>query len=129
MTTDNERRRVAHNIRENYIRAGIGYRIASAYNIAMAIGIVPEILVEDIELWNRLADLIEPDKGRSADIGKTCDSDALLRLADELDARAVELLKLNDLDRSRQRRSARTDHAGDLIAACGRIREACGVEP
>lgn len=58
---------------------------------------------------------------------QVCDREALLRLADELDARAVELLKLNDLDRSRQRRSARTDHAGDLMAACGRIREACGV--
>ncbi|WP_291290399.1 hypothetical protein [Enorma sp.] len=60
MPTDDERRRVARNIRENYVRGGLGYKIASSYNIAMAVGIVPELIVGDIELWNRLADLIEP---------------------------------------------------------------------
>lgn len=60
MATDDERRRVARNVRENYIRGGMGCRTASTYNIALAVGIVPEMLVEDIELWNRLADLIEP---------------------------------------------------------------------
>lgn len=74
--TDDERRRVARNIRENYIRGGMGYRTASVYNIALAVGIVPEMLVEDIELWNRLADLIEP----------RCDREALLALADEMDS-------------------------------------------
>lgn len=63
MTTDEERREVAHNIRENYVRSGLGYKVASAYNIAMAIGMNPGILVGDIELWNRLADLIEPHRG------------------------------------------------------------------
>ena len=66
--TDDERRRVARNIRKNYIRAGIGYRIASSYNIALAVGIVPEMLVEDIELWNRLADLIDPGDVMSVEI-------------------------------------------------------------
>lgn len=51
---------MARNIRENYICGGIGCRTASAYNIALAVGIVPEMLVEAIELWNRLADLIGP---------------------------------------------------------------------
>ena len=66
MATDEERRRVARNVRENYIRGGMGCRTASTYNIALAVGIVPEMLVEDIELWNRLADLIDPDCDASA---------------------------------------------------------------
>lgn len=56
------------------------------------------------------------------------DHDALLALAVNLDAEATELLKVNDLDQSRQRRSARLAHATDLMAACSRIREALGVE-
>ena len=66
MPTDDERRRVARNVRENYIRGGMGCRTASTYNIALAVGIVPEMLVEDIEFWNRLADLIDPDCDASA---------------------------------------------------------------
>lgn len=76
MPTDDERREVARNIRENYVRSGLGYEVASAYNIAMAIGMNPGILVGDIDLWNRLADLIEP----------SCDRDALLRIVNELQA-------------------------------------------
>ena len=99
MISDNERREVARNIRENYIRGGMGYRTASAYNIALAVGIVPEMLVEDIELWNRLADLIEPsipaDPGEAGlacvdafireHTEKPVDRDALLALADDID--------------------------------------------
>ena len=59
---------------------------------------------------------------------KMVDRDALLELADDLDARATELLKVNDLDQSRQRRSARLAHATDLMAACSRIREMLGVK-
>lgn len=67
MPTDDERRRVARNIRENYVRGGLGYKIASSYNIAMAVGIVPELIFGDIKLWNRLADLIEPSYKPSAE--------------------------------------------------------------
>ena len=58
---------------------------------------------------------------------RAVDRDALLALAVNLDARVAELIKVNDLDQSRQRRSARRAHAMDLMAACSRIREACGV--
>ena len=100
MISDDERREVARNIRENYIRGGMGYRTASAYNIALAVGIVPEMLVEDIELWNRLADLIEPgESGQNLDKNRDtvqiespavqkapeCDREALLALADKLE--------------------------------------------
>ena len=63
-----------------------------------------------------LADLIEP----------SCDRDALLALADNLDGSASMLLKQNDLDPNRKRRGMRRDHAQSLMAASGRIREACG---
>lgn len=56
------------------------------------------------------------------------DCEALLALAVNLDARTTELLKVNDLDQSRQRRSARLAHATDLMVACSRIRETLGVE-
>lgn len=63
-----------------------------------------------------LADLIEP----------SCDRDALSALADNLDSSASMLLKQNDLDPNRKRRGMRRDHAQSLMAASGRIREACG---
>lgn len=149
MATDDERREVAHNIRENYIRGGMGYRVASAYNIATAVGIVPEMLVEDIELWNRLADLIDPDT--TTDTTKTaedttkyvCDAsatvidtsatrdvsqsrrggidrDALLALADEMLSTSIEISSVD---------SIRPLEAAYLIQGYARrIREALGVE-
>lgn len=74
MPTDDERRKVARNIRENYSRSGLGCKVASTYNIALAVGIVPEIIVGDVELWNRLADLIEP----------SCDRDTPQKVAEEM---------------------------------------------
>ena len=56
----------------------------------------------------------------------TCDREALLELADNLDSSASMLLKQNDLDPNRKRRGMRRDHAQSLMAASGRIREACG---
>lgn len=123
--TDDEKRRVARNIRENYIRAGMGYMTANAYNIALAVGIVPEILAEDIALWNRLADLIEPDKGRSADIGKTCDREALLALAEEMEEGAMP----DGGDFGSGIDAALMGAVSRWVADCAsRIREACGVE-
>ena len=67
------------------------------------------------------------------DEGATCghfepmpDVAALRELADEIDRSALELLKTNDLDPNRKRRSMRMEHAKDLMAASGRIRELCG---
>ena len=54
------------------------------------------------------------------------DREALLALADEIDRSALELLKTNDLDPNRKRRSMRMEHAKDLMAASSRIRELCG---
>ena len=69
------------------------------------------------ECYAALADLIEP----------SCDRDALLALADELDSSASMLLKQNDLDPNRKRRGMRRAPALSLMAASGRIREACGM--
>ena len=82
-----------------------------------------------------LADLIEPptqcpyyhsDRHYCSAYDDVVDRDALLALADNLDSSASMLLKQNDLDPNRKRRGMRRDHAQSLMAASGRIREACG---
>ena len=57
MITNEERRRVSRNIRQN-----IAYKRASVRNIALAVGLDTGILVDDMEIWDRLADLIEPEE-------------------------------------------------------------------
>lgn len=59
---------------------------------------------------------------RIASLRPSCDRDALLLIADRLDGRAAELLKLNSADHSRQRRSVRRGCACDFIMASGLIR-------
>lgn len=127
--TDEERGRVAAELRE---LSGCAVTSDSAYEVLARVLRVGRSDFSD-ELFARLADLIEsgegqiePDASTGADRGTRVDRGALVALAVDLDARAVELLKLNDLDQSRQRRSARQAHAMDLMAACSRIREALG---
>ena len=55
------------------------------------------------------------------DLGK------LLGMANDVDRSATELLKANDLDPNRKRRSMRIEHAQDLMSVSSRIREALGV--
>lgn len=57
------------------------------------------------------------------DLGK------LLEMANEIDRSATELLKTNDLDSNRKRRSMRMEHAQDLMVVSSRIRDALGIEP
>ena len=131
MATDDERREVAHNIRENYVCDGMGYKAATAYNIAMAIGMNPGVLVGDIELWNRLADLIEPplqcpyyhsDRHRCSAYDDVVDREALLALADEMD-------RDGKIQRGRQKAGERWFIDGlDVREYASRIREALGVE-
>lgn len=114
MATDDERRRVAAALR------GMHDYETPIPIIRTCLGLRPGMLMDGEtrrRMSDRLADLIEP----------SCDREALLALAVNLDARAAELLKVNDLDQSRQRRSARQAHAMDLMAACSRVREALGV--
>lgn len=135
MPTDDERRRVARNIRENYVRGGLGYKIASSYNIAMAVGIVPELIVGDIKLWNRLADLIEPSEPKVKCVAEVkvdgerleklahdaaveltgIDRDALLALADEMEFDGAGALDDEDWCKPL------------LVEYARRIREALGV--
>ena len=105
MPTDDERREVAHNIRENYVHGGLGYKVATAHNIAMAIGMNPGVLVGDIELWYRLADLID----------RSCDRDALLALADDLDYAGASVENVAYIDQT-------------FHESARRIREALGVD-
>lgn len=107
MPTDEERRAVARNIRDNYARGGMGYIPVSGSSVARAIGMCPEILISNVAFWHRLADLIEP----------SCDCGALLTLTDEIeeyaDGDGARFGRV--IDRERAKRYAR------------RIREALGV--
>lgn len=71
---------------------------------------------------------IDPDTRNCSEPTRKCDRDALIKLAVELDQKALELLKTNDLDSNRKRRGMRSAHASDLMAASSRIRDALGVE-
>ena len=135
MPTDDERREVASNIMENYVCGGLGYKVSSAHNIAMAIGMNPGLLVGDIELWERLADLIDPgESGQNRDrnqdtvqnespgvqMAPACDRDALLALADAMEEKA------DDWDVSQN--DVPLVHAGYLTAYAERIRKALGIK-
>lgn len=127
MVTDDERREVASHMR---VLAG-----TALVTVPLLSEVISADFNCDANIWQRLADLIEPS-GYECVPGECplnvrhdndgIDRERLLALAVNLDARATELLKANDLDQSRQRRSARLAHATDLMAACSRIREALG---
>ena len=84
MPTDKERREVAQRLRER-----AGKRVLNLGELLWCIGCDDG---DDAAAWNRLADLIEPDiypdnpdKTRQG-LSEPCDRDALLALADEMDA-------------------------------------------
>lgn len=140
--TDDERRRVAVELRE---LSWCAVTSDSTYDCLASVLHVGRSDFSD-EVFARLADLIEPNEPEVKCVAEIkidgerleqlvhgtavkltgIDREALLALAVNLDERATELLKVNGLDQSRQRRSARLGHATDLMAACSRIREALG---
>ena len=109
MISDEERREVATRLRNNASQDMAWVIPWAVFNDAAEHGAR--------EVMERLADLIEP----------SCDRDALMALADEIDRSALELLKTNDLDPNLKRRAMRIEHAQGLMAASSRIREALGV--
>lgn len=119
MPTDSKRRDVARWLRHAWTnvpdRDPVRHQLRVLLEVYEAVGL-DDGESDAIDLFGRLADLIEP----------SCDRDALLALADELDSSASMLLKQNDLDPNRKRRGMRRDHAKSLMAASDRIREACG---
>lgn len=114
--TDDERREVAERLR---CAAEQGQPYTQP-TLACFIG------ADCMDIWTRLADLIEPSD-HIGDPDKMVDREALLALTRRLDARATDLLKTNSIDSNRRRRSARKEHAMDLMTACSLIREACVV--
>lgn len=146
--TNEERREVARRLRE--IRPCKSGHI-EWWGIAQALGLKEPAgwfgwEKFEPESVQRLADLIEPSEPKVRCVAEVkvdgerleqlvydaaveltgVDRDALLALADNLDSSASMLLKQNDLDPNRKRRGMRRDHAQSLMAASGRIREACG---
>lgn len=145
MISDEERREAAAWLRGEI---GSGYYCPGSLRMSEAFGVPdPKGPGYTGRLLGRLADLIEPSEPKVKCVAEVkvdgerleslvhdaaveltgIDRDALLALANELDARALELLKVNSLDQSRKRRSIRRMHAMDLMASCSRIREALGV--
>ena len=108
MITDEERREVARRLREvnpyrnqSYTVPYNRYTPASEYlsELAGALGYSPENDVSRLEFQSRLADLIEPprqcpyyhsDRHRCSAYDDVVDRDALLALADEMDAYSIQ---------------------------------------
>ena len=108
MITDEERREVARKLREvnpyrnqSYTVPYNRYTPASEYlsELAGALGYSPENDVSRLEFQSRLADLIEPprqcpyyhsDRHRCSAYDDVVDRDALLALADEMDAYSIQ---------------------------------------
>ena len=122
--TDDERREVAERLRE---LGKLAYCPDNTYEL-MADALDVDDFEGTYELFNRLADLIDPgDTSLSCRDAVACDREALLALADEIDRSALELLKTNGLDPNQKRRAMRLEHAQDLKAASSRICAALGV--
>lgn len=123
MATDDERRRVAAALRKAnvYTLQGRGddgsvtkWSVALMSELAEAVGLRDN---NGIEVFDRLADLIEPgDMSHGCRDTVACDRDALLALADEMDKWALTCdhydRRVSPLDVTRYAR---------------RIRKACGV--
>ena len=101
MISDNERREVAARLRER-----AGRRVLNLGELLWCIGCDDG---DDAAAWNRLADLIEP----------SCDRDALLALADEMQGYA---------DGAASGDGFPYVNAGSLWSYARRIREACGMD-
>ena len=119
MVTNEERRRVAATLGELGARKHPNFNYAYLY---AAMGLDPVEALEakdlDAELYNRLADLIEPSEEHSDDAGKTVDVDALLALAEQMEGAA----------RDHEVCPVLTFGAAALVADYAhRIREACGA--
>lgn len=118
MVTDTERREVARRLRRAWVnvpdRNPVRHHMRVLYEIYAAVGLNDDG-ADAIDLFDRLADLIDPDT--TTDTTKNdpdttkCDRDALLALADEIED--------NDLTYS-----VSTQYVLDSYAR--RIREACG---
>lgn len=93
MVTNEKRRRAAAMLREFGARKHPNFNYAYLY---AAMGIDPVEALEakdlDAELYNRLADLIEPSDEHSADAGKMVDREALLAIAEEMERARLEYL-------------------------------------
>ena len=146
MVTDDERRRVAAALRKVRVftlegrqedGSVIGWQVALMSDLSKAAGVDDSV---GFDTFARLADLIDPDATKATDSHPNsgtqeaptsqvpeCGRGALLVLTGQLDARATELLRLNDLDRSRKRRAVRLEHAADLMTASSRIARALGA--
>lgn len=119
MVTNEERREVARRLRHAWVnvpdRDPVRHHLRVLNEIYEAIGI-SDGEADAIDLFNRLADLIEPcDMSHGCRDTVACDRDALLALADDVDGAADDSGGFEPL-------------AGMLRDIARSIREAVGVE-
>ena len=116
MATDDERREVARTIRHAWVnvpdRDPVRHHLRVLNEIYEAVGI-SDGKADAIDLFNRLADLIEPSD-HIGDPDKMVDRDALLALADEMQRELDECASDHEI-------------VGKLQYRIDRIREALGA--
>ena len=126
MVTDDERRRVAERLRKAGVYTIVGKRndgLTLEWNVALMSELAEAVGLKDvigIEVFDRLADLIEPsDTSHVCRDTVACDRGALLALADEMQGYA---------DGAASGDGYPYVNAGELWSYADRIREACGEE-
>ena len=134
MVADDERRRVAERLRMSDERDAAGFDCLLANAVRGYYFCKTPCEECHGRLLDELADLIDLNSHTNSGTAEVTtsqvpkfDREALLVLTRELNARATELLRLNDLDRSRRRRAVRLEHAADLMTVSSRIARALGA--
>lgn len=117
MTSDAERREVARRLRHSWANVPdknpARHQLRVLFEIYSAVGLADDDDADAIDLFDRLADLIEPDHGVDSD--KMVDRDALLEMADEMEFDGAGALDDEDWCKPL------------LVEYASRIREALGV--
>lgn len=139
MTTDDERRDVAARLRDSIpadLHLGRGNKAWGLLYLTLFGRYMPNQASGRTykQVAELLADLIDPDSGHVAQAVEreagavTCDRDALLKLAKNLDAQAECRIKSNDIITRRGDRSRNTAVAKDFFGIAREIRNALGID-
>ena len=117
MATDDERREVAERLRRAWTNVPdknpVRHHMRVLYEIYAAVGLNDDG-VDAIDLFDRLADLIDPDCREGARPPRPVDREALLALAEEMQRELDECASDHEI-------------VGNLQSQIDRIREACGA--
>ena len=128
MVSDDERREVAERLRRAWANVpdknSVRHHMRVLYEIYAAVGLNDDG-VDAIDLFDRLADLIEPSD-HIGDSDKMVDREALLDMEDEMFESATGLALISELEEDADLKDLQTTMAKVLFGYADRIREACG---